>query len=176
MTTREGLGIDIGGVIIARVGRDSDTSFFSEKYLDTPAMPGAFEVIRRLVDERFGSRVFLVSKCGPKTRAKTLRWLKHHRFFERTGVKPKHLRFCVERIEKGPICRKLGITHFVDDHLDVLLNLKTVPYRFLFDLAIDRSNTKPRALGAIMTVNCWSEIADAVLPAGSRWPSKASSK
>src|SRR5262245_50908825 len=129
MATREALGIDIGGVIIARVGREEDTSFSGENYLDTPPVPFAFEAIKRLVDERFGSHVFLISRASPRTRAKTMRWLKHHRFFERTGVRPKHVHFCLERSDKSRICQKLGITHFVDDRLDVLSSLNGV-HRF----------------------------------------------
>ncbi|HVY84642.1 MAG TPA: hypothetical protein VG943_05890, partial [Caulobacterales bacterium] len=59
----EVLGIDIGGVIIRRFGDRSDTSF-QKDFLKTPAVEGALETIRHLVDRRFGPRVHLVSKCG----------------------------------------------------------------------------------------------------------------
>lgn len=162
MNTREALGIDVGGVIIARLGLDEDTTFVGANYLSSPGVPGAFEVIQQLVDVRFGSRVFVVSKAGPRARAKTLRWLKNYRFFETTGVKPKHVQFCLERGQKETICRKLGITHFVDDRLDVLLSLKSVPHRFLFDSSarfhgLARSST-------IRRVQTWTEIAEALLP------------
>jgi hypothetical protein len=158
MATREALGIDIGGVIIARAGREDDTSFSGENYLETPPVPGAFEAIRQVVDERFERRVFLISKAGPRVRAKTMRWLKHHRFFERTGVTPKHVHFCLERGDKARICQELGITHFVDDRLDVLLSLCGV-HRFLFD-PDGRINSKPCS---ILTVKNWREIAHALL-------------
>ena len=47
-------------------------------------------------------------------------------------MRQKHVHFCNERSEKEAICRELGVTHFIDDHLEVLLYLKSVPYRFLF--------------------------------------------
>jgi hypothetical protein len=170
VSSRESLGVDIGGVIISRVGGEADTSFSSANYLETAGVPGALEVIRQLVDHRFGERVFLVSKCGPRVQAKTLRWLKHHRFFERTGVKPKHVRFCLERSEKEAICRKLGITHFIDDRVDVLQSLKSVPHRFLLDSS-SRTSDRPSCAGspnAIRIASRWSEIGEVLLPHSGR--------
>lgn len=163
MTSSEALGVDIGGVLIPRVGVEAETTFKSENYLETPEVPEAFEVLRQLVDRRFGRRVFLVSKCGPRIQMKSLRWLKHHRFFERTGVKPKHIYFCMERSDKAPMCRKLGITHFVDDRLDVLRSLQTVPYRFLLDTGSRLSESKPGFAQSIRAVTSWGQIAEALL-------------
>jgi hypothetical protein len=160
---REALGVDVGGVLIPRVGVEADTTFKSENYLETPEIPDAFDVLRRLVDERFGRRVFIVSKCGPRVQTKTLRWLKHHRFFERTGVKLKHVHFCLARSDKAPICRKLGITHFIDDRLDVLLSLQTVPHRFLFSSESSTRNITATASPSFQPVTCWRGVADALL-------------
>ncbi len=68
----EVLGVDIGGVIIDRINDRTDTSFFSENYLQTTAVPGVVESLRRLVEKRLGEDVYLVSKCGPKVEAKSL--------------------------------------------------------------------------------------------------------
>src|SRR5215471_16188705 len=114
------LGIDIGRVIIngpAHPG-GGDTAFFSgdeATMLATPEMPDSVETIARLVD-RFSGRVWLVSKCGPSTQARTRRWLAAHEFYSRTGIPEEHLRFCVKRPEKRLHCVDLGLTHFVDDH------------------------------------------------------------
>jgi hypothetical protein len=86
------LGIDIGNVIIngpAHPG-GGDTAFFTgdeATMLATPEMDGAVAAITRLMG-RFGGRVWLVSKCGPRVQARTLRWLDAHRFSERTGLPP----------------------------------------------------------------------------------------
>jgi hypothetical protein len=128
----EALGVDIGGVIMRKM-REGDTSFFTGDYLRTPVVPGAFEALGILVGGRFGPRVYLVSKAGPRTQVKTLRWLKHRGFFAATGIKPKHVRFCLERADKHPIAVELRLSHFIDDRLDVLLALKSVPYRYLFE-------------------------------------------
>jgi hypothetical protein len=159
MSITEALGVDISGVIISKARNDSDTSFSTENYLETLEVPEALEIIRRLANERFGGRIFLVSKCGPRVQAKTLRWLKHHRFYERTGVKPKQVHFCLERSDKGRICHQLRITHFVDDRLDVLQQLSDL-HCFLFDQQL--RITLPRA-SSIVAVKSWSEIARALL-------------
>ena len=117
------LGIDIGRVIIdgpAHPG-GGDTAFFrgSEAVmLATPEMAGSVAAISRLVD-LFAGRVWLVSKCGPRVQARTLRWLAGHDFYRRTGLPPDHVRFCLTRPEKRIHCEQLSLTHFVDDHPEV---------------------------------------------------------
>jgi hypothetical protein len=94
--------------------------------------------------------------------SKTLRWLKHHRFYELTGVKLRHVHFCLEREAKAVICRKLRITHFIDDRLDVLLNLKTVSNLYLLQ-AVDDVNDAELARHSIHRVRNWQEIRVALL-------------
>jgi hypothetical protein len=137
MTTQDKrLGVDIGRVIIGGgvPGSSSDTQLFSgdtARMLATPAVPGAFDALARLVP-RF-EQVWLISKCGERVRRHTRQWLDHHDFAARTGIPPDHLRFCLKRPEKAIHCAELGITHFVDDKLDVHRALRgVVPYRYLF--------------------------------------------
>jgi len=130
------LGVDIGRVIIdgRGPGGTGDTQFFSgdtARMLATPAVPDAFAVLARLVP--LFDEVWLVSKCGDRVRGHTRQWLDHHDFAARTGIPRKHLRFCLKRPEKAGHCRELGITHFVDDKLDVHQALRgIVPHRYLF--------------------------------------------
>ncbi|WP_431687429.1 hypothetical protein [Hahella sp. NBU794] len=130
------LGVDIGRVIISPVkDGKSDTAFLSggiEQALLTPPAEGAIERLTHLV-EVFEGRVWLVSKAGKNTQHKTRLWLAHHRFFERTGMPAHHLRFCFKRHEKAGHCAELGLTHFVDDRLDVLRHLQGLaPHLYLF--------------------------------------------
>ena len=65
----EKLGIDIGRVLITPddIENGPDTSFIGGSLADalaTPPYPGMFDTVPRLV-QRFGGRVWLVSKCGP---------------------------------------------------------------------------------------------------------------
>jgi len=130
------LGIDVGRVLITP-GDDSrpDTSFIGgtlETALHTPPYDGMFDVVPALV-RRFEGRVWIVSKCGKRIQERTLQWFEHHRFFERTGIDRRHVRFCLKRPEKAIHCRALGITHFIDDRTDVLgAMVGVVPHRYLF--------------------------------------------
>jgi len=131
------LGIDIGRVIIngpAHPG-GGDTGFFEgdePTMLATPEMDGSFPAIGRLTG-LFGGRVWLVSKCGPKVQARTLRWLDAHDFYGRTGVPRTQVEFCRARPEKRLHCERLALTHFVDDHPEVHAAIRgTVSYQYFF--------------------------------------------
>lgn len=131
------LGIDIGRVLMAPVqGGRADTSFLKGTFEDamrTPSSPHALECIGRLI-ERFGpSHVHLVSKAGPGVQNKTWHWLRHNDLYGRIGLEPSRVWFCLERHHKRAHCERLGITHFVDDRLDVLKHLRgLVPNLYLF--------------------------------------------
>lgn len=160
-TSTARLGIDIGKVIIdgpAHPG-GGDTAFFegdTATYLATPAMAGSFAAIARLT-ERFGGRVWLVSKCGPRIEDRSRRWLDHHDFFGRTGIEPGHLRFCRERPDKAVHAAELGLTHFVDDRPDVLGHLAgIVAHRFLFG-----PQRRPPATGLIPVAD-WAAAEQAI--------------
>jgi hypothetical protein len=131
------LGIDIGRVIIGAAdcsGR-ADTSFLTgneEAALSTPATEGCFEAIAELV-QAFESRVWLISKCGPRIQSLTKRWLARHAFYARTGVRQDRVRFCLKRPEKRDHCAAIGATHFIDDRRDVLEHLVgLVPHLYWF--------------------------------------------
>jgi hypothetical protein len=132
-----GLGIDIGKVIIngpAHPG-GGDTAFphgDEATMLATPEMDGAADAISRLT-ALFGGRVWLVSKCGPRVQARSVRWLDHHDLYRRTGLPRDHVRFCLTRPGKRPHCEDLGLTHFVDDHPEVHEVIRgTVDYHYFF--------------------------------------------
>ncbi len=159
---RRRLGIDIGRVIIDGSSHPNggDTAFFQgdeQVMLATPEMEGAFDVIAELVD-RFDGRVWLVSKCGPRVRDRTGRWLEAHRFFERTGIPPNNTRFCRKRPEKRQHCLDLGLTHFVDDHPEVHQAVRgAVEHQFFFG-----PQNKP-VPGYGVHVPTWADAKDAIL-------------
>jgi hypothetical protein len=100
--------------------------------LAIPPPPEAFAVIAELV-RVFHGRVHIVSKAGPRVQRLTRAWLQAHGFFELTSVSERALHFCRERHEKRDYAIKLGLTHFVDDRLDLLVHLTdVVPHRYLF--------------------------------------------
>ncbi len=131
------LGIDIGRVIIDGPSHPGggDTAFFEgdEATMQaTPEMAGAVESIARLT-RLLNGQVWLVSKCGPRVQARTLRWLDGHDFYQRTGLPRGHVRFCLTRPEKRGHCLDLGLTHFVDDHPEVHAAIRgAVDHQYVF--------------------------------------------
>lgn len=152
------LGVDIGGVIIDRIDDSADTSFFSENYLKTAAVPGVFEALRRLVSERFKERVFLVSKCGFDIQRKSREWLEYQDLYKKTGIDPGHVEFCLKRWDKAAICERLGVTHFIDDQLEVLSYLGTVPNKILFKPDGDEVKSYEYAYNQVKRVESWPEV------------------
>jgi hypothetical protein len=126
------VGIDIGRVIIGGAG-PGDTSFFSGRYLETPAVPDAFEGVRQLVDENGENNVYLISKCGLQVQRKTLDWLEHHGFYDRCSIVEGHVHFVRERQDKAPLASDLRLDRFIDDRWDVLKWMQgSVPHLSLF--------------------------------------------
>jgi hypothetical protein len=155
------LGVDIGGVIIQRTDDGDDTSFWGDNYLATPAVPGAFVALRRLIEGKFGDNVFIVSKSGEYTEKRAREWLEHHAFFDRSGVRRDNVVFCRRREEKAGIARGLGLTHFVDDRLDILVSLEDVTHRYLFG-----PTTGEDPPMGIRQVNDWEGAAAAIFVDG----------
>ena len=166
------IGIDFGRVIVdpasprgrEHTSRERSLLAASEhRALRAPASPAAFEVIRRLV-EHYQGKVWLVSKCGPRIEGRTRRWLEFHDFYGNTGVARDHLRFCRKRPHKRHHCAELGITHFVDDRVDVLSHLRgLVPNLYLFG-----HQRRPRRIPWLLPVLDWRQVEAELLPAESR--------
>ena len=126
-----GLGIDFGGVVAERVGADKDHPAELAPEAICP-VPDAFSVISEM-NELLRGRVWIVSKAAPGTERMTREWLKVHRFAEKTGLKTQQVQFVRDRSGKLDKCRKLGITHFVDDQIKTLEMLSVCVKRlFLF--------------------------------------------
>jgi hypothetical protein len=156
------LGVDVGGVLIQPSDEDADTSFFGGNYLATPEVPHAFDALALLVSEVFGEAVYLVSKCGEATERRTLEWLAHHDFHARTGVPRGHVHFCRRRADKAPIAASLGLTHFVDDRLEVLGYMRGVANRYLFKPRPPEVARNAQHLPLVRRVDGWPELVTAI--------------
>lgn len=157
------LGLDFGKVIMGAVlDGKADTTFLGTSFetaMTTQPSDGAIEAVSTLVDA-FEGKVWIVSKCGESVQRKTLGWLSRWRFYETTGLPKGNVHFCRERHEKAPICERLGITHFVDDRLDVLEPMVgIVPNLFLFGEQRDRVACPEWALA----VPDWAATVECVL-------------
>lgn len=147
LTETSVIGIDVGGVIRSKddslLGDDNCYSVTSEPN------PGAVHVTSTLVQRLGKNQVWIVSKASEMVASRTLEWFRHIRWYERTGMDPTHVLFCRKRTDKAPICQSRGITHFLDDHTEVLKHLTTVPHRILFapdtKELLEKARTCPQA-------------------------------
>ncbi len=147
------LGIDLGDTVVYRTedgGR--------------PQMPKAFETIRHLREKIFGNNIYIVSRVTKiEDSLRLMKWLNDNNFFELTGVLPANVNFCLLREEKAPICKKLGVTHFVDDRPEVLSYMTSVPHRFLFKgIEEDYQKFKDELIN-VVRVQGWEEIGKILL-------------
>lgn len=156
---RPALGIDIGGVISFG---DTDGGIPRVKdYLGVPVTEGAILAIKQLNLE-FNGFVYLVSKCRGKTQVRTRHWLSHIHFSEETGVPADHVFFCETREGKAPICETLGVTHFIDDRLEVLGYLKSVSNKFLFHPEEKEIALNSQHKDSVIRVENWQELLDLI--------------
>lgn len=123
------IGVDIGGVLVDRRYHDEDTSFFGSRPLDTPPVRGCFVGLRRLVELANGN-VHIVSKAGPRVADLSMQWLRHHEVLR--YLPESQIWFVDRREHKAFYAEELGITHFIDDRIDVLAVLTGVSHRILF--------------------------------------------
>lgn len=164
------LGVDFGRVIqgAALPSGDADTVFLGgslDEALESPATDGAIDTLARLVP-LFDGRAWVISKCGERIQQRTLAWLDHHDFYDRTGISRGNVRFCRRRQDKAVHCRTLGITHMIDDRIDVhRAVLDVVPHRYLFG---HQSDPAPDFVRHTRT---WAELEEAItadIPAARR--------
>src|SRR5687767_3502852 len=167
MAQEQRLGVDVGGVISDRSADHTSESFFGPNYLDAPVAEGAFAALAQLNAGQFADQIYIVSKCGEKIQDRTKQWFTHLGFYEATGIEPDHVHFCRERAEKAEIAKTLGLTHFIDDRLEILIYLEgIVPQRLLFnprETEIQRQEDWERHLKEVKVVRNWNEVSQAVI-------------
>lgn len=93
---------------------------------DAPPIPGALEHLATLEGE-----LYIVSARKLKAVRYAQQWLMQHGVFD--IVPAERMFFCESKKDKRAICDRLGITAFVDDHLEVLQLLSPRMKRVLFD-------------------------------------------
>ncbi|CAM2961717.1 NADAR family protein [Skermania piniformis] len=158
------LGVDFGRVIQGGDTLDAtdvDTQFLGASYheaLRSPPTACVFDVLPGLV-EQFDGRVWIISKCGHRIREVMLGWLDHHDFYTRTGMPRGNIRTCAKRADKAVHCVDLGVTHMIDDRLDVHTHLRgIVPNLYLF--GIQPATTRPPAW--VTPVPNWEHAGNAI--------------
>lgn len=155
----ERLGVDIGGPIMA----SPNDLFFSDRYLEVPIVPGVLPSLARL-RTRFGAHIYLIS-VNTRRRPQALEILAKHRILDLVGR--DHVVMCDTDAAKANTCRELGISHFVDDRIEVLELLATVARRYLFTSESD-TGTGPSLPSNTLRVSSWSAIERDLLAASDR--------
>lgn len=155
----ERFGSDIGGVITVH-----GDQMFGDDYLNTSQIEGAFQTIAEIRQQRFKGNAELISKCGSRVQARTLEWLDHTQFYEATGIDRSQVHFTPDRIGKRAIAESLGITHFVDDRLEVLGHLiGVVDNLYLFNGQTAEIEANKDALPYVTRVQTMPELKEVVL-------------
>ncbi len=91
--------------------------------------------------------------------------LEKHRILDLVGR--DHIVMCETDTAKANTCRELGISHFVDDRIEVLELLATVTRCYLFTSESD-IGTSPSLPSNTLRVSSWSAIERDLLPASAR--------
>jgi hypothetical protein len=151
------LGLDIGGVIRCRLN------------LDQPEPKVLVEGVTQAVGELmplFDGQVVIVSRRDRASRMSTLAWLLEQSFFQLTGVSPAAVTFVDERWQKANVCRELGVTHFVDNRLEVfehMQKIEAVRHRYCLRLEDNPEDLHPvRKVGSVHLVYSWSRIVELI--------------
>jgi hypothetical protein len=95
--------------------------------LATGPLPGAREWMASLVRRIGAENVFIVSKVGNHAQRVWATVLQESGFYNATGARQTNVHWVRDRMGptgKAPIVQQLNITHFVDDHSDVLQDIR----------------------------------------------------
>ncbi|MES2314630.1 MAG: hypothetical protein V4524_01685 [Patescibacteria group bacterium] len=164
MNTKKVLGVDIGNVIINNRLNDPEVNEVDEAvYAAFPPSEGVFEALK-ILNDYFDGEVYLISKCTEWAQIQILAWLATHDFYNKTGIKPEHVNFVRKRNEKDAVCIKLGVTHFVDDRLEVLgYMVESTPNLILFQPDQVEMEEFKQFLPHVTVTNNWNEVVKQII-------------
>lgn len=157
---KECLGVDLGNVIIDHLGFGTTSVFFqSGDYNIIPPVPGVFDALFRLNQDRFRNGIFVVYNASDIADQKIVSWLKAHDFSNRTGISPNHVRRTQNGRDKSSVCELYQATHFVDDRLEVLSHLVgKVRDLYLFRPQQKEIDQYQDFLPYVQKISSWDEI------------------
>lgn len=130
------IGIDIGRVII---GGDGEDTFFTDEYLDTPEVSGAYDSIDTIVygdkiiipDPEGGlgtfkleNEIHFISKCGKTVEQKTMEWLYSRKYYYL--IDNQNVHFVRKRHLKAPMAQALELDIFIDDRQDIIDSMQGI--------------------------------------------------
>ena len=144
---RKKLGLDFGNVIKVNGG---------------DMIIGFKEAIQPLKN-MFKEEIYLISRVYNEDGEKqNTEWLKKNHLIdcEDPFLERRHINYCFKREEKAPIAQKLGLTHFIDDRIEVLWHMKLVKHLFALNPTSKQlSDFPPDGFGVKMNVALnWEEL------------------
>lgn len=155
------LGVDLGGVVIDRIYSKGNL-FYNDYFLLTSEIAGAIDALRLL--REMGYEIFIVSKADNNNFLnRTILWLEYQLFYERTGIDRDNVFFCEDRGKKALFCKENGITHLIDDRLEIIGSMVgVVPNLYLFRPRQEEINRIDGGLEKyvdhIQIMNNWQEV------------------
>ena len=157
----ERFGTDIGGVLAAH----ATLEFLEQpgRHLAVPEIEGAFDAVRQLRKEKFGNEAYVISMCDEEIEVRSREWLTHTDFVERTGVEWERIIYCRTFAEKAQIAGRIGLTHFVDDRLEVMAGFNNGERLYLFQPDKQKSAPFRQHLHKVLEVQSWREIVADIL-------------
>ncbi len=159
------LGVDFGNVIIDHVGFGTTPEFFvSGDYNSIPPVEGAFESLRLLNKEKFKGNIFVLFKATDVADHKIMSWIDHNKFCEYTGILKKRIIRNENGRDKSKMCLEFGVTHFIDDRLEVLGFLTgKVKNLYLFRPNNEEAAKFKETASQVHEVNDWYSLVDKIL-------------
>jgi hypothetical protein len=137
------LGVDCEGVIFRAYGN---------------SIQGSFESLRKIQKSGLFERIYIISRVGLIGRIyfPFRLWLMN--FSERTGIPWKNIYFCRRQEEKAIICKRLGVTDFVDDKFKVLRHMKNLERRYAFNSKAEDIENYSKGNENVIVVGSWAEL------------------
>lgn len=120
-------GVDIGNVLIENFVKDiKDESKITWEAISKNGrlISGAIEGLKFLIEKVGPDNVWIVSKVSPIQQKVSEMVFENLKICEKTGLLSDHIRFCLERKDKAPIIKKLGLEGHIDDRGEVIESLQ----------------------------------------------------
>ncbi len=147
-----------------RLGVDCGNTIFHE--WNGKLLPGSIDTLQKICASGAFDEVHVVSKANRFVQILFRLRLRSLDFWEQTGIPRKNLHFCKRHKDKAAICKKIGITDFVDDRLHVLSHLSNIEgKRYAMNPTREREFRKyPKTAEDVTIVTSWDELEELLLP------------
>jgi hypothetical protein len=121
-------------------------------------VPDSFESLEAVVRSGHFDVIYIVSRANIITRIYFLFRLWRLKFWERTCISRNNIYFCLRNRDKEAICKRFGITDFIDDRLPVLQEMQNLDHRFAFNPTKEDTEQYPDVLARSVLVRSWREL------------------